>query len=64
MSRLFPTEEESREYNALARIFYEEMGCISLEKFDFGKSNHPQEQLCYALAVLSREFWEDLEDDR
>jgi hypothetical protein len=52
-------DEEAREFvewgNGLARRFYEEMGCVVPEGYRFDKARHPQERMCWRLAVVALE---------
>lgn len=50
--------------NALARRFYEAMGCIVAEGYRFDEATHPQERLCWHLAVIACEEYDgtDLQD--
>lgn len=45
------------ELNELAREFYALMGYNVQEGFDFTKSKHPQERLCFELAKSSYDYW-------
>lgn len=50
--------------NGLARRFYAEMGYVVREGYRFDEATHPQERLCWRLAVIACEEYDgtDLED--
>jgi len=48
-----------KEINKCAKMIYENMGYRVEDSFDFSKAHHPQEKLCYILAVRTCNFWID-----
>ena len=55
-------DTEAREWcafgNELARRFYAEMGCVVREGHRFDTARHPQERLCWRLAVIACEEYD------
>lgn len=51
--------EQQNKINELARILYYSMGYNVEKDFDFTESSHPQESMCYYMAVRVINFLEN-----
>lgn len=49
--------------NSLARRFYKLMGCDVAASYRFDRATHPQERLCWGLAVAAFEYIENTDVD-
>ncbi len=54
---IFLGEETFEQQNQLARLFYQKMGFDAPESEDFALSTDAVRQLCYQMAISSRDFW-------
>lgn len=52
--------DNKKDLNECARIVYAIMGYNVDEGYDFSKASHPQEQMCFAIAVRTFNFWQPI----
>lgn len=50
--------------NECARMIYSNMGYEVEEGYDFEQATHPQEILCYNIAIRTCNFWQDAFEKR